>query len=136
MGSQSDFDNNFAAYVLFHLGSVHSDPTVYATDASDVCQFAYDESNHIFIQPDTWLPTSTTEPTLETLIAYALADVMAFMTSFYFNPAAVNADQPVNLSSSDISALRTSSLVVGYTIFNLSTNKQQRWNGSGWTDMW
>lgn len=111
----------FTDVVLYYcstLGSYH-----FRQDLTDVCEFAYDIDNNIYIT--TWLASSPyTEPTYQNLLDITLSTAQTFYTNNYVLPDSVASQQPfVQLTSTQISAIVMTSHYDGQVIFNTTSKR-------------
>ena len=123
MSSQSELNSNPTPFILYYCGVTHSDATVFQTDLSDVAVVSYDTSQNL--QIDVWYVSGYAQPSMATLMTYSLMTVISWYNSFYQQPADVAALQPYKISSTSLAAMRVSSSMTGYTIYNTTTKRQQ-----------
>jgi hypothetical protein len=116
MSSQDDYNNYFVEYILYYCNIANSDTTVYQTDLSNVCTPYYDEDNNLQISD--WLIEVYGAPSTETLLTYTLSTVLAFFNNFYTIPAAIAADEPYMISTSDLANIRHDSSMIGFVVFD------------------
>ncbi len=137
MSTQEQVNASAIQYVLYYIGVDQKDAGVYQTDLSDVCVLAFAEDNTIVC--NSWLlGDSYPAPSNATMLSYGPADVLTWYDGYYLHPQEIADSQPVSLTTTKIAAIRTSSapMQVGYTVYNSTTHKQQRWDGAVWVDLW
>ncbi len=132
MSTQAQFNLEPFKYILYYCNVVNSDPTVYNVDLSSVCLLIYDPSDNIQIL--TWLIGAYSQPTIPTLLSYPYATVTTFYNNFYNNPTVVTRTQPFKITTSDLSAMRVNSTMIGYYVYDLTSQSIKYYNGSAWVD--
>lgn len=137
MSTQAQVNASTAQYVLYYIGVEQKDAGVYPTDLSGICTLAFGPGDTIVVN-DWTLGGSYPAPTNAQLLAYNPGDVLSWYDGYYLHPQAIADSQPLALTSAKVALLRTSSppVQVGYVIYNSTTQKQQRWSGSVWVDLW
>lgn len=133
MSGQSDFNNNWQMYVLYYCGFGQSDTVVHNLDCSDVCNASFDINDNIVLSD--WLP-GYSQPSNATLIGYDVNDVLAWIDTFYIFPSAMNMMQPYQITSANLALMRVDSTMIGFIVYNITTQKVQRYSGSAWVDLW
>ena len=116
-----ELTENFTDVVLYYcsgFGNYHFNQSL-----SDVCEFAYDQDNNIYIT--TWLASSPyTEPSPQDLLDIVLVDSQTFYTNTYILPDSLSAQQPFyNLTSTQISNIVMREANDGMLLFNTTTKR-------------
>ena len=135
MSTQIEFNSNPNLYIIYYCNYVNSDPALYDyLSLSDICGIIFDIDN---IQIVDWLIAGYLAPAISTLLTYTLVDVQAFVHSFYEEASEISMNQHYKISSSDLAACRVDSSMIGYMVYNTTTQKQQYLNSSlVWTDLY
>lgn len=134
MSSQSELNEHPTQYILYFCGFVQSDPTIYATDLSNVCQTDLDGFGNLYIV--NWYIGAYLAPSMPTLMSYTLADVLEWYENNYIRPSAIASWQSNPISSTQLALVRTDSSMIGFMVYNTTEQKYQYFNGSAWVDLW
>lgn len=118
------------------MGVDQKDSTVYPIDLSGVCDIAFTEDDPPQVVCNNWSVGGYGAPSNATLLTFAPADVFSWYDGFYTNPQLVADSQPAKLTSAKIASMRTSSDMVGYTVYNTTVHRQQYYDGTNWVSMW
>lgn len=118
------------------MGVDQKDPTVYPTDLSGICNIAFTESDPPEVECNDWSVEAYPAPSNATLLGFAPADVFSWYDGFYLNPENIANNQPYKLSSTKLAAVRTTSDMIGYTVYNTTVKRQQYFDGTNWVSMW
>jgi hypothetical protein len=132
MSTQADVNTNPNQYILYYCGADQKDATVYQQDCSNVCAFSYNETTGD-LQINTWYVVAYTQPSNETLLSFALVDVLAWFDNFYTRPAAISNSQFNKYTTSELAATRKDDSLIQNIVFDTETHTTQYWNGSAWT---
>jgi hypothetical protein len=134
MSSQDEVNANYQQYILYYCNHEQKDNTVYQIDLSDVCDVAYDSSPPYIVLLSNWQIGGYSAPDNSLLITYVLATVLTFFNNFYTVPQNIKDEQYYKISTSDLVSIRSDSSMIGYRVFNMTTQNTQEWNGSAWVN--
>ena len=132
MSTQEELNFNVNQYVLYYCNSPagQSDATVYQTDLSDVCSIYFDGSSNVHLSD--WLIGGYSAPSTGTMLGYALVDVLEFFDNFYTQPSAVSQSQYWKISTSALSNIRADSSMIGFGVYDTTTQTNKFFNGTSW----
>src|SRR5271165_461453 len=133
MSLQSDLNYNPIPYVIYYCNSPsgQNDPTLYDYQGlSNVCSWGYDGSSDFIIL--SWLIGGYVAPSTATLLTYTLTDVTNFMNNFYVIPAAIAANEPYLISTTDLANIRADSTMLNYVVYDTSAQIPKYFNGTTW----
>lgn len=117
-------------YYCFIIGN----NAIFDINGSTVGTWEYDNNNDLIIS--TWIPETITQPTINNLLSYDVEDVTVFYTNYYVNPTYINDSQPFyKMSYSEISAIPSGFVNIGYCVFDTTNNTILKWNGSSWIEL-
>lgn len=135
MTGQDNLNNYPQAFVLFYVNEIKSDPTIYNTNLTEICDAGYSITSPYNFEITTWYLTEIAEPSLETLMGYDLATVLTWYKGFYEDPLAIALAQPfTRLTSANIANVRTTVATNDSIVYNTTTSKLQYFTGSVWAD--
>lgn len=136
MSSQSDLNAYPVEFILYYCGAIQADQTLYQLDLSDVCDASY----NLFtgnLQIDTWYIGAYVQPSMATLMTYDLDDVLTWFDNFYVKPGLISNMQFFPISSTDLAQLRVDFSMIGFCIFNTTTQVSQYLDSNlDWVDMY
>ena len=127
---QSDY--NFYPYqcVLYYCGVGNSDPTVYDIYLANVCSVGYDGSGNVALSG--WLLGGYDAPPTATILTYDISVVLVWYNNFYTVPLTITAEQPYQISTSDLANIRNDSSMKGYVVLDTTEQVTKYSNGSTW----
>lgn len=132
MSTQEELNFNAPQYVLYYCNSPagQDDPTIYQTDLSDVCSMYFDGESNVHLSD--WLLGGYIAPSTETMLGYTLADVLEFFDNFYTQPAMVSASQYWKMSTANLLNIRADASMIGFGIFDTTSQTNKFFNGTAW----
>jgi hypothetical protein len=133
MSTQDQVDTYYQEYILYYCNSVHSDPTFYDFyGLSDVCSVAYDSNTPPQIVISGWLIGGYSAPSNATLLTYSFSTVDSFYQNFYIIPAAIQANEPYMISTSNLNNVIPHNFMIGYVVYDTTAQATKFWSGSSW----
>jgi hypothetical protein len=133
MSTQTDVNANPNQFILYYCGIDQKDETVHQQDSSDVCAFSYNEKSGN-LQIEKWYLKEYLEPTDEILTSFALDEVLAWFDAFYLLPQQINNAQHLKVSADQLKTCRTDDSMKNFLVYNTTTQTNQYFDGSVWTD--
>lgn len=130
MSSQTDLNTYPWQFVLYYCNTINADPTVYATDLSNVCTLGFDGSGDITISG--WLLLGYGAPSTATLLAYTVFDVLEAYEDFYTIPAAIMNAQPYSITTAGLADIRADASMIGFSVYDTDAQANKTWLGSSW----
>lgn len=130
MSTQADLNLYPWQFILYYCNVANADPTVYATDLSNVCTISYNASDNLVISG--WLIGGYGAPSTPTLLTYPLATVLAAYSNFYTIPANIALAQPYSITTAALAGIRADASMVGYMVYDTTVKATKTWNGTIW----
>lgn len=122
---RNTLNNNWTQTILYYC--FQTDGSFHMIDCSDVGTWGYDEDYNLII--NTWL-LGISQPSIETLMSYQIADVLHFYNYSYFIPSTINVNPFVSLSNAQLSEVPTARLEEGKIFYNTTLKRNQYWDGN------
>jgi len=134
MSTQDQLNSYYQEYILYYCNSVNSDTNFYDyVGLSDVCSVIYDSSTPPQIVISGWLIVGYSQPSNALLLTYSFSTVDTFFQNYYVIPAAIQANEPYMISTSNLNNVLNHSFMVGYVVYDTTVQATKYYDGSAWT---